>query len=166
MRARIIIGSIACLILATALALAAAKPNYSGTWVMDRNRSIGIPPDMEQTMTVTQSGDKMELEIKVVTKQGERLIKDTYTLDGKEVDFTPQGATGPTGKGKRKAYWLPDDRGIVISEDSTVDSPNGPVNTQQTRKWLMSADGSTLTIDYYIDGPRGSGEAKRIFVKK
>jgi hypothetical protein len=90
-----------------------------------------------------------------------------YTLNNQSVDFTPQGAAGPApGKGKRKAYWLPNDRGIVVSDETTADSPNGPVVNQQTRKWSLSGDGMTLTVDFYIDGPRGSFETKRIYVKK
>ena len=147
-------------------AVAAQKPNFSGTWVMDRSRSIGMPAGMEQTMTITQTGDKIDLETKLVTAQGERIIKDSYTLDGKESDFTPQGPQGPQGKGKRKATWLPRGNGIVVNEDATVDGEKGPIQTQLTRKWIMSPDGMTLTIDLYYDGPNGSYETKRIFMKK
>ena len=120
------------------------KPNFSGAWVMDKSRSIGMPPGMEQTMTITQTGDKIELETKLVTAQGERIIKDSYTLDGKEADFTPQGPQGPSGKGKRKATWLPRGNGIVVNEDATVETEKGPVQTQLTRKWIMSPDGVTV----------------------
>ena len=34
------------------------------------------------------------------------------------------------------------------------------------RKYTLSADGDTLTVDYYIDRPTISGESKRIFVRK
>lgn len=133
---------------------------------MDRSRSIGLPPGMEQTMIVAQSGEKIELETKLITAQGERSIKDIYTLDGKEAEFTPQGPQGPNGKGKRKASWLPRGNGIVVNEETTVETPKGVVNSTLTRKWIMSADGTTLTIDLYYDGPNLSYETKRIFIKK
>ena len=148
-------------------ALGSGRPNFSGTWVMDPSRSIGIPPDLQQTIMVTHNGDQVKVEIRIASSQGERTFPDVYTLDGKEVEFTPQGMNGPApGKGKRKSSWLPNDRGILISEETTTDSPNGPVVNQQSRKWTMSADGTTLTADYYFDGPRGSFEAKRIYVKR
>ena len=159
-------GMTAALALALSLSFAAAAPNFSGTWVMDRSRSIGLPPGMEQTMTVLQSGDKIELETKITTAQGERVIKDTYTLDGKEVEFTPQGPNGPAGKGKRSAKWLPRGNGILVTEETTVETPKGPVTSQLMRKWIMSPDGTTLTIDMYHDTPNGSFETKRIFIKK
>ncbi|HET7286474.1 MAG TPA: hypothetical protein VFI71_03350, partial [Pyrinomonadaceae bacterium] len=42
-------------------AFAAAKPDFNGTWTMDRARSFGMPPDMNQTMVVTHKGDQIEL---------------------------------------------------------------------------------------------------------
>jgi hypothetical protein len=161
------ITAVAILLFASGIASGSRRPNFSGTWVMDASRSIGIPPDLQQTITVTHSGDQVKVEIKITSSQGERSFADVYTLDGKEVEFTPQGMTGPApGKGKRKSSWLPNDRGILVSEETTTESPNGPVINQQTRKWTMSADGSTLTADYYFDGPRGSFETKRVYVKK
>jgi hypothetical protein len=162
-------GVVACLALALSLSLvaaAAAAPDFNGIWILDRNRSIGLPPGMEQTMTVAQSGEKMELETKIITAQGERVIKDIYTLDGKEAEFTPQGPQGPAGKGKRTAKWLPRGNGILVSEETAVETPKGTVTSQLMRKWIMSPDGTTLTIDMYHDGPNGSFETKRIFVRK
>lgn len=148
------------------VALAAATPDFSGTWALDRSRSIGLPPGMQQTMIVVHAGDKINLETKIITAQGERIVKDIYTLDGKEAEFTPQGPQGPAGKGKRTAKWLPRGNGIVVSEETTVETPKGIVNSQLTRKWIMSPDGTTITIDMYHDGPNGSFETKRIFVRK
>ena len=149
----------------SAFALAATKPNFSGSWTMDRARSFGIPGNMTQTMTVTQTDDKIELETKLIQPGNERSVKDTYTLDGKEYEFTPQVAPNqPPAKGKRSATWLPGDRGITVTEVTTAESPNGPVTTQIVRKWTLSTQGE-LTIDMYIDGPRGSFESKRVFLK-
>ena len=166
MKRKIVMSSVTVFMLAMCLGMAAQKPDFSGSWVMDRSRSIGLPSGMQQTMTVVQTGDKIELETKLVTAQGERVIKDSYTLDGKEADFTAQGLSGPTGKGKRKAMWLPRGNGIVVNEESTTESEKGPVTSGLVRKWIMWPDGTTLTIDTYYDGPNGSYETKRIFLKK
>jgi hypothetical protein len=166
MRRILMTGVVVTVVLALGLGvLGAARPDFSGTWALDRGRSIGLPPGMDQTMTVVHSGDKMELETKLVTAQGERVIKDVYTLDGKEAEFTPQGPQGPAGKGKRTAGWLPRGNGIVVNEETTTETDKGPVTSQLTRKWILSPDGTTLTIDMYHDTPRGQFETKRIFVK-
>jgi len=147
------------------IAGAAPKPDFSGTWVMDKDRSFSNPPGLEQTLTIVHTGDQIKLASKQKTTQGERVINETYTLDGKEAEFTPPGAQ-PDAKGKRNANWLADGRSIVINDKITSTSPKGPVLQQITRKWTLSTDGSTLTIDYYIDDQRGSFESKRVFVKK
>ncbi len=53
----------------SAIALAATKPNFSGTWTMDVKRSYGIPRDMSQTLTITQKDDRIELETKTHSTQ-------------------------------------------------------------------------------------------------
>ena len=170
MKARIQIAASAGLILIALIygaAIAGNVPNFSGVWVLDSSRSISAPAGLRQTMTVLHKGDQITVEHKLANSQGERTFSETYTLDGKEAEFTPQGMTGPApGKGKRKAYWLPDKRGVVVSDETTTDGPKGPVVNQQMRKWILSSDGRTLTIDYYFDGPRGSFEAKRVYDKQ
>jgi len=147
------------------LALAATKPDFTGTWKMDRARSYGLPPDMTQILTITQKGDQIELETKLIQPNNERTIKDSITLDGKEYDFTPAVPPNqPPAKGKRTAVWLPGDRGIEITDVTTAETPKGPVKTQTVRKWTMS--GSELVVDMYVDNPNISYEAKRIFIKQ
>jgi hypothetical protein len=147
-------------------ALAATKPNFSGTWTMDRARSFGLPPDMNQTLTITHKDNHIEFETKLIQPNNERSVKDTYTLDGKEYDFTPQTPPNqPPAKGKRTAIWLPGDKGIQVTEVTTAETPKGPVTTQVMRKWTISGQGE-LVIDMYIDNPTVSYEAKRIFVKQ
>ncbi|MEK6324928.1 MAG: hypothetical protein AABN33_25070 [Acidobacteriota bacterium] len=147
------------------VAFAVSKPDFSGTWVLDKNRSFSNPLGLEQTLVVVHTGDQIKLESKQVTARGEQLINESYSLDGKEAEFAPPGGQ-PGAKGKRKASWLPEGRGVVIEDQITSDSPKGQVIQQVTRKWTLSPDGSTLTVDYYFDDQRGSFEAKRVFVKK
>ena len=148
------------------ICLAAQKPNFSGEWAMDRGRSFGMPGDMQQTMTVTQTGDQIDFETRLIQPGNERSVKDSYVLDGKEREFTPQTRpNAPPAKGKRTANWLPNGKGILVNEVTTSEDPKGPVTSQLTRKWTLSADGE-LIIDMYFDNPNGSFETKRIFKKK
>jgi hypothetical protein len=168
MKRKIAAGSIAAALMAMSLvvAAAAAKADFSGKWVMDKAKSEGVPPAMEQTMTVTQTGDKIELETKITAPQGERVIKDTYTADGKETDFTPQGAQGVIGKGKRTAKWAADGKTLEVSETATLEGPNGADEVSATRKWSLAADGKTLTIELTFSGEQGMQKTKRVFVKQ
>ena len=148
------------------LAFAATKPNFSGTWTMDRARSFGLPGNMTQILTITQKDDQIELETKLIQPDNERVVKDTYILDGKEHEFTPQVPPNqPPAKGKRTAVWLPGDKGIQVTEVTTAETPKGTVTTQVVRKWTISGLGE-LVIDMYVDNPNISYEAKRIFTKQ
>jgi hypothetical protein len=162
-----LILSITCLVavLFPLTTAAAAKPNFNGTWVLDPNRSFSNPPGLDQTMTVVHTDDQINVDAKVKTQQGEQKVNETYKLDGNEADFAPPGGQ-PGAKGKRKAMWLTGARGVVIEDVVTTDSANGPVTRKTTRKWTLSPDGSVLTVDYYFDDPRGSFEARRVFIKK
>ena len=150
----------------SALALAATKPNFSGTWNMDRARSFGMPGDMTQVLTVTQKDDQMEVETKLIQPNNERVIKDTYYLDGKEHEFTPAVPPGqPPAKGKRTASWMAGDVGLLVTDVTTAQTPKGEVTTQNMRKWTINSQGE-LVIDSYVDNPNVSYEAKRIFKKQ
>jgi hypothetical protein len=147
-------------------ALAATKPDFTGTWKMDRARSYGLPPDMTQILTIAQKGDQIELETKIIQPNNERTVKDTITLDGKEYDFTPAVAPNqPPAKGKRTAIWLPGDRGVQITDVTTSETPKGPVKVQTVRKWTISSGGEMI-VDMYVDNPNVSYEARRIFIKQ
>jgi len=157
---------IAVISVISVLAFAAAKPNFTGTWTMDRARSFGLPGDMNQTLTIKQKDDRIELETKLIQPKNERTVKDTYVLDGKEYDFTPQVPPNqPPATGKRTATWLPGDKGIQVTDVTTAETPKGPVKTQTVRKWTISGQGE-LVIDMYVDNPNISYEAKRIFIKQ
>lgn len=142
------------------ICLAADKANFSGKWVLDKDKSFSNPQGLEQTMTLTQTGDQIKLEAHLKHARGEQNVNETYSLDGKETEFTPQAP--PNAKGMRKASWLPNGRGFLINDETSVD---GKVVGQVTRKWTLSADSKILTVDYFFDDQRGSFESKRVFNK-
>jgi hypothetical protein len=165
-----LISAVAMVLAICLLAIAVPKVNFSGAWTMDTNRSFGVPRDMQQTMTVTQADDKIEVETKLIQPGNERTVKDAFIFDGKEHDFDPPAppnapANAPPPKGKRTAAWLPDGKGILLTESVTNETPQGSVTTQLQRKWTFTSD-NELTITTFVDGPRGSYEAKRIFLRK
>ena len=145
---------------------AGPKANFAGTWVLDQGRSYNLPRTVKQTMTVVQDGDKLTVETEIESEQGKRTVKDVYTLDGKEADFTPQIQNDPDAKGKRASRWVPGGKSFVVEETIPTKTPEGaPATITITRKWLLWADGS-LSIDIHQDTPRGSFESRRFFTKK
>lgn len=143
------------------LAFAFQKPNFNGKWELDKFKSFSNPAGLEQSATITQTGDQITFDTKLKTNAGgEQKLTETYTLDGKEVDFKP--AAPPNATGKRTATWLPNGRGLLIKDETSLD---GKVVSTVTRKWTLATDGKTLTVDYYFDRPTGTFESKRVFNK-
>lgn len=147
-------------------AAAAAKADFTGVWKLDVSKSEGLPPMIKgQTMSVKQTGDRVEIETTITSDEGEQIVKDAYTLDGKEVDHV-QKAMGMEGKGKRTSKWSADGNGIEVSENAHFETAMGAADVKATRKWTLSADGKTLTIVMDIEGPMGPQTIKRVFVKQ
>ncbi|HEX8638087.1 MAG TPA: hypothetical protein VF692_08500 [Pyrinomonadaceae bacterium] len=141
------------------------KTDFSGTWTLDKAKSEGLPPSMEQTVTVTQKDDKITVETKSVTDKGEQTSSDSYTVDGKETEYTPKVPNNVTNaKAKRSVKWTTD--GFEVLETITGDTPTGAVTVVTMRKWSLSADGKTLKIDLTQKLPDGTREIKRTFTKK
>ena len=143
------------------VAFAIQKPSFGGKWELDKLKSFSNPAGLEQSATITQTGDQITFDTKVKTGNNpEQKLTETYTLDGKEVDFKP--AAPPNATGKRTASWLPNGRGILIRDETSVD---GKVVSTVTRKWTLATDGKVLTVDYYVDRGNSSFESKRVFNK-
>ena len=158
--------TIVALVLTLCTVAVSAKVDFSGTWALDKSNSEGLPPGMDQLMTVVQADDKLSIETKLITEQGEQVVADSYMLHGNEVDFAPKTPGGATGKGKRTAKWGADGSSIEVNEKATFDTPEGAITVEATRKWVLSPDGKTLKIDMTVDGPNGKQQLKRTFIKK
>jgi hypothetical protein len=138
---------------------AGEKANLSGTWKFDQDKSHSNGPGFDQTMTIVHSDEKVKLDAKQKSPRGEVTINEEYTLDGKEAEFTPPNP--PNAKGRRKASWLANGRGILVEDEIG----EGQAARRVARKMTLSSDGKVLTIDYYIDDSRGSFELKRVYNK-
>jgi len=108
--------------------------------------------------------------LKVVTPQGERVIKEAYTLDAKETEFAPPvppnaPKDAPAPKGKRTARWMANDKGFMIEDEVVNQTPQGPETVLIARKWMQWPDG-TLSIETITERGGNAFNNKRVFVKK
>ena len=149
-------------------AAAPARPDFSGRWELDAAKSEGLPPDMKQSMTVKQTGDRIEVETKISSPQGDRTVNDTYTLDGKQAEFTPAvlSGGGKAKKGTRSASWSADGSGMDITEEAELENSEGTDTIKGTRTWRLSEGGKVLTIDIDLAGQKGAMKSKRVYRKQ
>lgn len=170
MKRQIILGSVIVLALAVSLSVAMSKTvtktGFSGTWLLDKERSEGLPPGMNQVMTVTRTDNTIRVKTKLITEQGEQTVTDVYQVNGRETEFSAQSSGGETSSGNRVARWTTDGMGIEVHEVSMIGTANGLMPVETARRWTLSPDGKSLTIKMTVKGPRGTQQNKRIFIRK
>lgn len=159
--AAIIVGA------APGLATTVAQTDFTGTWVLDTSRSEGVPEGIElYTMTVSQSGDRIEVEIHVQTPMGEQRIPDVFVLDGKETDFRPPIGGEVSATGKRTSRWSEGRNGFEATESATIQAPSGEVTITAEHKWTLAPGGDTLTIEMTFSHPQGEMTSTRVFTRQ
>lgn len=141
------------------------KPNFSGSWLLDKAKSEGLPPSVDQTVTIIHDGDKVEVSTRTTSERGEQNSKSTYVLDGKEAEVTLAGPMpGSTAKGKQTAKWSADGKGFESIDEGTFETPNGPATIKTSRKFQLSPDGATLVIEIFREGSI-TQKSKRVFAR-
>jgi hypothetical protein len=147
-----------------------AKPDFSGEWKLDKAKSKGLPEGVDQVLTVTQKGDRLEVKTRVSGgPNGEQTHEDSYAVNGEAADFKPpiMGGGATVKKAKRTAKWAQEGKGFDSSEEADVESPEGPATIKATRTWRLSEDGKTLTVEMAVNMPDGNtNKSTRVFTKK
>ncbi len=145
---RLLITGLIALLGVLSLGLKPLKADFNGNWALDKDKSearkLGV---LDQSLIITQSGDQMNVEVKVVTGLGKAAINDSYVVNAKEEDFTWKRANGQEGIGKRTSKWSDDGKTLEVTQEALFDSPSGPVTWQLLQKWSLSEDGKVLTVD-------------------
>src|SRR5205085_11683310 len=115
---------------------------------------------------ITQRGEQLIVDTKIYPSNGlAYAIKDIYMLNGKETVFRPE-INGQEGSGKHTAKWLADGKSIEVYESVMFNTKQGNISAQTKRKLIMSADGSTITIEANSKTPQGQISSKRVFIRQ
>ncbi len=178
-RVFMIVGLATALLFLAIAAGAQTKPNFGGTWALDKEKSQGLSQRMQGadkvTWTVTQDDKTISIDSKVEGGQapggggmgGGRGMgmggPQVYNLDGSETTADVGGGQ-MTGKATSKATWASNT--LELSRKSTFQTPNGEVNSTSTQKLSLSADGKVLTAVTHNESPRGTTDSTLVFNKQ
>lgn len=140
---------------ATNMAVAGDKPDFSGKWKLDLEKSAlgAMPPPESMIRTVIYKG--AEISVHQLITGPEMTLDFTYFTDGKESANNFMGADF-----KSKAHW--DGNTLVIQNEVG----NGGEQGKSTNKWSLSADGKTFTDVLSISSPQGDMEMTYVLVKQ
>ncbi len=140
--------------------------NLSGTWEMDRNRSVlpsrvsGMGGDV--LLVIDHKGDTLKIERRVSMMGMHRTGTSVFYTDGREnANVTPRG-----DKTLSRAHWEGDS---LVMEHKTTMTRNGKrevVETKEIRS--LSEGGRVLIVDGTVRDPGESGPERftLVFVRK
>jgi hypothetical protein len=137
------------------------KPNFSGTWKLDVNKSdFGpVPGPTSQTEVISQNGDTITINVTAVTDEGKQYtIK--FVADGKEVSVSPDSAAAhPAPEVTMQSVSTSWD-GPVLVVNQKLTYGGDPVTGSS--RYSLSPDGKVLTVDSNYASQLG--DATRTFV--
>lgn len=148
----IIVGLLLC----SAAAVAADKPDFSGNWKLNTEKSDFGPMPKPEKADYVISHKEPELNVKstAVTQMGEVVNEVKISTDGKE--FT-NNMRGQEIKGTAK--W----EGQVLIVTQRLDMQGTEIKVVQ--RWAMAEDGKSITQEVTISTPQGELKQKAILDK-
>lgn len=142
---------------AAGMAQAADKPDFSGDWKMDADKSVfgPMPPPTSMTRKIDHKDPDISVTEARSGPQGDMNTTMKYSSDGKETTNSLMG-----NDVKSKAVW--EGKTLVITSAANF----GGADVKLTDKWTLAEDGKTLTDVLGISAPQGDFEMTFVLVKQ
>ncbi len=136
---------------------AQAKPNFSGSWKLNVNKSdFGpMPAPDSRSDTITQADPEIKDSFTQSGQMGEITADVKYLTDGTETTNTLRG-----NEIKSVAKWEGDE--LVVASKTSFNGAGVTFND----RWTLSADGKTLTIQRHAISPMGEADQKIVLEKQ
>ena len=168
---RRILFSLAATIALPLALVAQGKPDFSGSWKLNADKSDPAPQTggggggqrpggggmgRATELTITQTATKITID----QKMGDRSRTVSYNLDGSE-------SKNPGMRDNEmvtKSHW--DGTTLVTEGDNTVKSPMGEMNIKSKELRTLSADGKEMTVVSTVISPRGENTRKTVYDKQ
>ena len=141
------------LLIFASLSVAANRPNFSGDWKMnpDKSQFGQLPRPVEYERKIDQKDAVIHMSVRQVTQTGDQTVNLTLRTDGRETSNV-----SPTGEAKTTGRWI----GRDLQLTTTRQVEGGEAVSQDT--WSLSADGKTLTCVTLMKTPRGNIEVRMV----
>ncbi len=147
--------NVAVLLVAVAAA-AQEKPNFSGTWKQNMEKSPTKSSWLKSYLNKIEQNDAtLKVTTTTVGDRGERSYDRTYSIGKEEKSQDHEGDEFTTT--------VKFDAGSLVFE--TTEKERGAILTTR-ETWTLSADGKTLTKVLKRSGPRGDSEQQYVLEKQ
>jgi len=144
--------------MSAASASASAKPNFSGTWVLDTSKSdFGqMPGPSSATDVIDHKEPSVKISVKQTNAMGDMAFQMDLVDDGQKVSTWQIFGS----EAKSTAHW--DGDTLVVTTDTTIQDNAMKIASRYT----LSPDGNTLTVHGHMSGPMGELDTKAVYAKK
>jgi hypothetical protein len=144
--------------MAAASGSASAKPNLSGTWVLDPSKSdFGqMPGPSSATDVIDHKEPSVKISVKQTNAMGDMAFAMELVDDGQKVSTWQIFGS----EAKSTAHW--DGDTLVVTTDATIQDNAIKIASRYT----LSPDGNTLTVRGHMSGPMGEVDTKAVYAKK
>jgi hypothetical protein len=152
-----------CVMVMVSLAAPVALPSYAGTWVMDKDKSKDLPPQMAAMGNIEMVVKQDEKQFTVKTSMGESVNEIVYLLDGSKT----KAQMGGRMPGEATVYLEKKDDGkVVLHAVRELNFQGNAVTITLTDTWGLADNGKTLKAQRKIESPRGTQEMELVFTLK
>jgi hypothetical protein len=141
---------------AATMLVAADKPDLSGTWNIQLDKSdFGMmPPPSKMERKIAHKDPEIGVSTFQASERGERTTETKYTTDGKEAEVQLMGRPA-----KVTAKW----QGSSLVVTTKLEFQGNEI--VQVETWSLSSDGKTLTSEGTMNSPMGENKTKLIFTR-
>ncbi len=148
---------IVSLAVAFSCAAFAQKPNFTGTWKLNADKSdFGPIPGPTSQVSIVQHNDPALI---VTTtqegQQGKQQFTANYTTDGKE-------ATNKMGPREVKSTLTWEGKNLVVNAKTSFNDNDITIKSV----WSLSPDGNTMTQNVHFISPMGEADQKLVLEKQ
>lgn len=135
-----------------------AKPNFSGTWVLDPSKSDfgAMPGPSSATDVIDHKEPSVKISVKQTNAMGDMAFAMDLVDDGQKVSTWQIFGS----EAKSTAHW--DGDTLVVTTDATIQDNAIKIASRYT----LSPDGNTLTVRGHMSGPMGEVDTKAVYAKK
>jgi len=153
---------VAVALAAFALPSLGQESKLNGTWKLDVAKSnFGqFPPPTSETDTIAVTGNEFKQQFTSVTARGTQNGLRSCTIDGKQIDLTPDDPRVQLGAiklSKMQCSW--EGKAVVFLETANL---NGGVLTDKLT-FTPSDDGKTMTMSSHITSATMNGDRKLVY---
>jgi hypothetical protein len=159
------LSSVCALFLMSAAFAADKKPDFSGTWLLNNDKSVlgdGGRRWNAGKLIVAQAPNKLSIKRVVTRDDGqENITTDTFTLDGKECNNSTENRTK-----KSTVTWSKDSTSLNFSTKSSFERNGETMESTGTEIWKLAEKGAVLSIDFASTSSRGERKGAYIYDKE